>query len=107
LLKSSTDVAGKAITYPKDGKPEVSCLLVELPVGQNTGWHYHKNPSVEYILQGEITIEDETGAKRHFKSGDSFAELIGRKHCGKNTGALPVKILMVVVGLVGDPVSSK
>ena len=41
LLKTSTDVAGRPIKYPTSETPEVSTLLVEVPVGQSTGWHVH------------------------------------------------------------------
>ena len=107
LLKTSTDVGGHPLEYPKTGTPEVTGVLVEIPVGQNTGWHFHANPSVEYVLQGQITVEDSAGTKRLFKAGDSFAELVNVKHCGYNTGDVPVKIIMFAIGQVGSPISQK
>ena len=107
ILKTSTDVAGKPIEYPKTGKPEVSGVMVEIPVGQSTGWHFHPNPCVAYLIQGQITVEDAMGTKRQFKAGDSFAELVNVNHCGYNTGDQPVKIVMFVIGEVGIPISQK
>jgi quercetin dioxygenase-like cupin family protein len=107
LLRTSTDVAGQPIKYPTGETPEVSTLLVEIPAGQSTGWHFHPNPCAAYILQGEVTVETETGEKRHFVTGDSFAEVVKLKHCGLNTGTMPVKILLFVIGEKGTPVSQK
>lgn len=107
LLKTSTDVAGQPIKYPAGETPEVSTLLVEIPAGQNTGWHFHPNPCAAYILQGEVTVETETGDKRRFVAGDSFAEVVKLKHCGYNTGTTPVKILLFAIGEKGTPVSQK
>jgi quercetin dioxygenase-like cupin family protein len=76
-------------------------------VGQNTGWHIHPNPCAAYILQGEVTVETETGAKRHFVAGDSFAEVVKLKHCGFNTGMTTVRILLFVIGEKDTPVSLK
>ncbi len=107
LLKTSSDVSGRPVRYPTSGTPELTSVLVEIPVGQNTGWHSHPNPSVEYILQGKITVEDAKGVKRSFTAGDSFAELVNLKHCGYNTGNIPVRIIMVVAGETGSPISKK
>lgn len=107
LLKTGTDAAGQTIKFPVGESPEVSTLLVEIPAGQNTGWHLHPNPCVAYILEGEITVETADGAKRHFVAGDSFAEVVNLKHCGFNTGTIPVKILLVAIGEKGVPVSQK
>ena len=107
LLKTSSDVSGRPVRYPTTGTLELTSILVEIPVGQNTGWHTHPNPSVEYILQGQITVEDAKGVKRSFAAGDSFAELVNLKHCGYNTGKIPVRIVMMVAGEAGTPISKK
>ncbi len=106
VLKTSVDVAGQAIRYPTNGIPEISGVLVEIPVGAQTGWHLHPSPCVAYVLQGEITVEVETGAKNSFKAGDSFAEVRNLKHCGYNTGTVPVKIILFAIGTQGAPIST-
>jgi len=105
VLKTSVDVAGQAISYPTNGIPEITGVLVEIPVGAQTGWHLHPSPCVAYVLQGEITVEVETGAKNSFRAGDSFAEVRNLRHCGFNTGAVPVRILLFVLGTKGAPVT--
>jgi quercetin dioxygenase-like cupin family protein len=105
ILKTSVDTAGQQIVYPTNGTPEVTGMLVEIPVGAQTGWHIHQSPCVAYIMQGEITVEIETGVKNSFKAGDSFAEVRNLKHCGYNTGSVPVKIILFAIGTKGTPVS--
>lgn len=107
LLRTSTDVAGQPIKYPEGEVPEVSTLLVEVPAGQNTGWHFHPHPCAAYILEGEVTVETDAGEKRRFVAGESFAEVVKLRHCGYNTGTTPVKILLFVIGKKGIPVSQK
>ncbi len=107
LLKTSVDSAGQKIKYPSEGTPEVTGLLVEVPVGQNTGWHLHPNPCVAYIMQGEITVNYESGEGKRFVAGESFAEVVNLKHCGVNTGSVPVKILFFSIGEKGAPISLK
>jgi quercetin dioxygenase-like cupin family protein len=105
ILKTSADSAGQPIEYPNSGTPEISGLLVEIPVGQNTGWHIHPSQCIGYVLQGEIAVEIENGSRRTFKAGDSFAEVKNLKHCGYNTGSTPAKILLFAIGTKGTPVS--
>ena len=107
LVKTSVDVAGQKLQYPAGGTAELTEVLVELAPGQSTGWHTHPNPCAAYILQGEITVEDELGVKRHFAAGDAFAEVVKRRHCGVNEGRVPVKILLFAAGEAGVPVSQK
>ena len=105
ILKTSVDTAGQPIVYPTNGTPEITGLLVEIPVGAQTGWHLHPSPCVAYILQGEVTVAIENGVTNRFKAGDSFAEVRNLKHCGYNTGSVPLKILLFAIGTQGTPVS--
>lgn len=105
LLKTSTDGAGQTITYPPSGVAEITGILVEIPPGQNTGWHVHPIPCVAYILEGEVTVEVEGREAKHLKAGQSFAEVVNLRHCGFNRGTVPVKILMFALGTQGTPIS--
>jgi quercetin dioxygenase-like cupin family protein len=105
ILKTSVDTAGQPMVYPTNGTPEITGLLVEIPVGAQTGWHLHPSPCVAYVLQGEVTVEIENGVKPRFQAGDSFAEVRNLKHCGYNTGLVPLKILLFAIGTQGTPVS--
>jgi quercetin dioxygenase-like cupin family protein len=105
LLKTETDAAGQPIQYAIGGRPEFTTVLVEIAPGEETGWHVHPNPCVAYIVEGEVVVETKGRGVRSFKAGESFAEVVNLPHCGRNTSAKPVKILLVVAGQQGTPVS--
>ncbi len=107
LLKTSVDAAGHAIVYPTKGTAQVTGMVVEVPVGQNTGWHLHPVPCVAYVLNGDIDVEDATGVRRHYHAGSCFAELINTRHCGYNVGSTPVKLIFFAMGVAGKPISTK
>ena len=107
ILKATTDVAGATLAYPKEGQAELSGVLVELAPGAQTGWHHHVAPAIGYILEGEVCVEQEGGARRTFKAGECFAEMVNRPHCGTNPGTKPCRILLFVAGAAGQPVSVK
>jgi len=71
-------------------------------MGDNSGIREAFRKSVQSM---EIAVEIETGVKNSFKAGDSFAEVRNLKHCGYNTGSVPVKILLFAIGTKGTPVS--
>jgi len=107
LLKTTVDAAGRPIAFPTGEGLELSEYLVELPVGDSTGWHLHPNPSIEHVLEGTLVVQDEHGVKRQYTAGESFAEVVNLRHCGVNTGKTPVRILVFVVGQKGIPLSIK
>lgn len=106
LMKTGTDAAGQVIEYPKAGTPELQGLLVEIPVGASTGWHVHPSPCIAHVLQGEVTVDLADGRKNSFVAGDTFAEVVKLGHCGRNTGKVPVKIMLFVIGTQGTAVSA-
>lgn len=107
ILKTTKTTSGDPIRYPDIDDPEVQSLIVEIPPGGETGWHYHPVPAYAYILAGAIEVESETGEKRIFRAGESFAEMVNRKHDGRVVGNEPVRILMIVTGEAGKPFSIK
>lgn len=107
ILKTTKTTSGDPIRYPDIADPEVQSLIVEIAPGGETGWHYHPVPAYAYILAGAIEVESETGEKRVFKAGDSFAEMVNRKHDGRVVGDEPVRIVMIVTGEAGKPFSVK
>lgn len=107
LLKTQVDAAGRRTEYPSHKPAEMSALLVEIPPGKETGWHIHTEPSMAYILEGEVTVEWEDGSTRVIKAGEAFAEVVKLKHNGRNAGKIPVKLVMFVAGSKDTPVAEK
>jgi quercetin dioxygenase-like cupin family protein len=105
LLQTTTTTSGEPIHYPEFPDPEVQTLIVTIPPGGETGWHKHPVPAYAYILAGTIEVESEDGTKRTFHAGDSFAEMVDRRHDGRVVGDEPVRILMIVTGEKDKPFS--
>ena len=105
LLQTSTHANGAPIVYPT-GKPLVTVRVTEIPPGVDTGVHNHPIPLITYILAGELTIREVTGAVYVYKKGDAFVET-AEFHHGVNEGKEPVRLLAVYPGEVGAPLSIK
>lgn len=107
LKKSSVTEDGRPISYPRTQNPEVTAILVELPVGGETGWHQHPYPLYAFVLSGTLVVELDSGAKQVFCEGDVIIEVVNRAHNGKNTGSTPVKLVVFVTGEDGGPMTLK
>lgn len=105
LLQTTTHANGVPIVYPT-GKPQVTVRVTEIPPGVDTGVHNHPIPLITYILAGELTIREVTGAAYVYKKGDAFVES-AEFHHGVNEGKEVVRLLAVYAGEVGAPLSIK
>jgi len=103
LLQATVNSLGQPITYPHEGTPEVIALLVEMAPGQETGWHQHPVPLLGYLLAGELTVYQITGEKRVVRTGEVSLESVNVIHNGVNEGAVPLKMIVFVVGLKDLP----
>jgi len=107
LKKTTTTTTGQKVFYPKTDSPEVTAVLVEIPVGGETGWHLHPIPVYAYVLSGALTVEMEKGARFSFKEGDALVEVVNEGHNGRNTGKVPVKLVVFYTGVEGSPITVK
>jgi len=103
LLCTTVNSLGQPIAYPRDGAPEVTALLVEMAPGEATDWHRHPVPLLGYVLAGELTVTQATGEKRVVRTGEVSLESVGVLHNGVNEGAVPLKMIVFVVGLKDLP----
>lgn len=107
LLKTQTDGAGTKLVYPAGAPAEVTTVLVEIAPGRQTNWHTHPVPCFAYMLEGEISVETDTGEKKTFRAGDAVAEVINVLHNGTNSGAKPARLVLFVVGIADQPFAVK
>jgi quercetin dioxygenase-like cupin family protein len=106
VLKKSTVAAdGRKLEYPKTDKPEVTALLVEIPPGGETGWHYHPVPVYAYVLSGVLTTEMENGEKHEYRESEAIFEAVNTPHNGRNTGKVPLRLVVFYTGEEGKPVT--
>ena len=69
--------------------------------------HIHPGATFVYVLEGELTIELESGVKT-FKAGDLYPEEINMAMVGKNLSATDdLEILVFQVGDAGKPMMLK
>jgi len=78
-----------------------------LPAKFVGGKHMHPGPVYVYVLEGELTIQQEGGAKT-FKAGNLYAEDINTAMIAKNISTNnSVKILVFQIGSIGEPMMIK
>jgi quercetin dioxygenase-like cupin family protein len=107
VKKSTTAYNGQELAYPKTDSPEVTAVVVEVPPGGETGWHYHTCPVYAYMLDGEISIEVEGGRTYTFGAGDAIFEVVNVSHNGRNTGTVPARLVVFYTGREGSPTTVK
>jgi len=101
LLNTEETVIGQPITYPTQGKPKVTSVIVTMQPGEETGWHRHDVPMFGYILEGEVTVDYGAKGTRVYRQGDAVMEAVDWPHSGRNTGGIPARILAVFMGAAG------
>lgn len=71
------------------------------------GKHMHPGPVFVYVLEGELTVELESGTKT-FKAGELYPEDINAAMIGKNlSGTDNLELLVFQVGDIGKPMMIK
>ncbi|MDI6687733.1 MAG: cupin domain-containing protein [Desulfobacterales bacterium] len=98
VLKTKNTSNGHHVAYLKTDSAEVTVMTVELPPGAETGWHIHPVPVYAYVLSGTLTIEMEGKKASIFQVGDAIIEGINTRHCGINSGDVPVKLVVFYTG---------
>lgn len=82
------------IDLPQDKPQHASVFVREFPVGGSSGWHVHPGVEVGYLLNGEMTLEEEGKPVRRLLPGDGFAVPRGVPHVGVNVGREPARLVI-------------
>lgn len=106
ILQADTSWDGQPISYP-EGKPEITGLIIEIAPGGETGWHLHPVSSFGLMLEGELEIQLKNGVLKQLKAGEALVEVINTLHNGRNTGSIPVKLVVFYAGAVGQKLTVK
>ena len=61
----------------------------------------HPVPVFGYILAGELTVDYGPKGRHTYRTGDALVEAMNEAHNGRNTGAVPMRILAIVAGAEG------
>jgi quercetin dioxygenase-like cupin family protein len=89
---------------PAAATHEVTLASVSIAPGATTGRHRHPGIEVGYVLEGELTIEQDGGRPAmNLEPGDAFNT--SGVHNGTNRGTTPVKLVVAYVFEKGKPVA--
>lgn len=102
IISTSETGVGKEIVYPS-GKAMITAFEFTVPVGSPVVAHTHSFPVLIMIQQGEIELTQD-GKSYIYKAGDAFVEDVGVVHESKNIGNVPVKAIVVAIGVEGQKI---
>jgi quercetin dioxygenase-like cupin family protein len=94
VLTTTTTIIGQPLVLPAKN-PQVIVTTMEIAAGAKLPRHMHPFARYAYVLQGEVTVEYEGGRRQTFHTGEFIVEAIGVWHFGTNTGAVPLKLLVI------------
>lgn len=106
VLKTQTSWNGEKIAYPA-GQAEITGMIVEIPVGAETGWHSHPVPVFGMLLEGEFEVQLKNGVTKKFRAGEAEVEVMNTLHNGRNPGSVPAKLLVFFAGSANKPLTVK
>ena len=102
IISTGQTGMGNDIVYPS-GKAKITAFEFNVPVGGPVVPHTHSFPVLIMIQQGEIELTQ--GGKSYiYKAGDAFVEDVGVVHESKNIGDVPVKAIVVAMGVEGQKI---
>ncbi len=102
IISTSQTGMGNEIVYPS-GKAKITAFEFTVPVGGPVVPHTHSFPVLIMIQQGEIELT-QSGKSYIYKAGDAFVEDVGVVHESKNIGDVPVKAIVVAIGVEGQKI---
>jgi quercetin dioxygenase-like cupin family protein len=85
--------------------PEVTVLKITIGVGEKLPMHKHDLMNIAYVKQGVLTVITDKKDQVTIHEGACLPELVGKYHYGKNTGNVPVELIVFYVGKKGTPLS--
>ena len=103
FISTGETVLGNKIVYPV-GEAKITAFEFTVPVGAPVAPYTHSFPVLPIIQQGEVTLDYEDGKSRVYRPGDAFIEDVGVVHSSKNTGDVPIKALVVAIGVEGQKI---
>jgi len=105
ILGTSVTNTGDPIVYPETDHPLITVAIVEIAPGGSTPVHRHPHPMAAYILEGTLEVTAADGTVNLYQAGDALVEALDENHQGRVIGDAPVRIVITVMGVAGDPVS--
>lgn len=105
ILKTTSTWDNAAYKKLKIKKPEVTVLKITIDVGESLPMHKHDLVNIAYVKKGTLTVITEDNKQITLHEGETLPELIGKYHYGKNTGNVPIELIVFYLGEKGTPLS--
>jgi quercetin dioxygenase-like cupin family protein len=104
VLQTTVTATDQAIELPSGGKAEITSMVLTIQPGGHTNLHTHPVPILVYVLEG--VLETHVGeVVRSYKAGEAVVEPQNTPMQAFNPGSEITKLLAVVVGQEGEPMS--
>ena len=105
LLKTTSTWDNTEYKKLKIKKPEATVLKITINVNEVLPMHKHDLVNIAYVKKGTLTVVTEDNQEITLHEGEVLPELIGTYHYGKNTGKVPVELIVFYLGQKGTPLS--
>ena len=105
LLKTTSTWDNVEYKKLKIKNPEVTVLKINIGVGEKLSMHKHDIVNIAYVKKGTLTVVTEDNKEITLNEGEVLPELIGKYHYGKNSGDVPVELVVFYIGEKGSPLS--
>ena len=105
LLKTTSTWDNAEYKKLKIKKPEVTVLKIIINVNEELPMHKHDLVNIAYVKKGTLTVITDNNKEITLQEGEVLPELIGKYHYGKNTGNVPVELIVFYIGEKGTPLS--
>jgi len=105
LKQSDSSWDGSKLPAYPDEPPFISIVKFVVPPKAQLPWHEHPMINAGVLISGELTVVKEDGSQNHLKAGDGIIELVDTWHYGRNDGEVPAEIIVVYVGVKGQPLA--
>src|SRR4051794_19529540 len=96
LLHESSSIPGREIVQ----------VLTEIPVGVESGWHYHPGEEVGYILTGTVQMQIKDHPTLTLAAGEGFLIPPRTPHNALDLGPGTGRMLSTYIVEVGEPVAT-
>ena len=105
LLKTTSTWDNAEYKKLKIKTPEVTVLKIIINVNEELPMHKHDLVNIAYVKKGTLTVITDDNKEITLHEGEVLPELIGKYHYGKNTGNVPVELIVFYIGQKGTPLS--
>ena len=105
LLKTTSTWDNAEYKKLKIKTPEVTVLKITINVGEELPMHKHDLVNIAYVKKGTLTVITDDNKEITLHEGEVLPELVGKYHYGKNTGNVPVELIVFYLGEKGTSLS--